>query len=85
MRKVYESALRKARELVFENDKYEKIISFCKYKLDPCVYTRREVDYVFPNGSVSETKVFIDTVKSETFKEYVAMKRNNVSVRKEIF
>ena len=79
MEKIYKNALRKARQKVFDDKsgKYEKIIAFCKYKLDENIYTRNETTKRFTNGYEIKTDVFITTEKANTFDEYVEKQTNN--------
>lgn len=70
MKQIYEKVLKLARMRVFEDNKYEKIISFCKYKLDNNVYTRNETIKHWETGKEIETRVFITTEKADNFSDY---------------
>lgn len=84
MKEIYKSALRKARALVFDNNKYEKIISFCKYKLDPNVYTRNEIITTNKHGREIKTKVFVTSNPTRNFCEYQQKTQNNTTKTKYI-
>lgn len=70
MQEIYKSALRKARRMVFNNDKYSEIIVFCKYKIDKNIYTRNESTKVWPNGTEAETRVFVTCREAKNFDDY---------------
>ena len=72
MKKVYEKALRLARQKVFDDDKYQKIISFCKYKLDSSVYTRHEAATISKSGIVLSCNAFAVAEKTKNFSDYLA-------------
>lgn len=70
MKEIYTKVLRIARQNVFDNPKMEKIIKFCKYKLDKNVYQRHEITKIFPNGREIETDVIIETKQTKNFLDY---------------
>ena len=84
MNEIYYKALKIARNKVFDDDKYTEIIEFCKYKLDPNVYTRNEYIKQFRNGKEIKTKVFITTEKANNFTEYKQKQTNKTNIKTEI-
>lgn len=82
MKEIYQNALRKARQKVFDDEsgKYEKIIAFCKYKLDANIYTRNETTKRFANGREIQTDIFITTEKANNFDEYIEKQTNNKTI-----
>jgi len=74
MKKIYEKALRMARQKVFDNEKYQKIISFCKYKLDKNVYVRQENTTISKSGTVLSCRAFSVGNGAQSFNDYLAKK-----------
>ena len=78
MQDIYKKALRQARQKVFENPKYEKIILFCKYKLNHGVFKRVETTKYFKQKfipvEVGNTRVDLESLPAQTFREYLKSK-----------
>lgn len=88
----WEKLLRKARialgdsvEGSEEEARLEKIIKFCKYKIDSNIYMRKETVIYWDSSEKveKETKVKIETKKAQNFDDFCNKKYDNCIIKKE--